>query len=87
MIRPIADRVLVLPDPTEEKVGNIMLPQNAREKPNQGTIVAIGDGKEEKGMRTKVGERILYGKHAGVEIVFDGVSYLIMREADIFAVL
>lgn len=88
IITPVADRVLVLPDPAESITkGGIIIPDSAKEKSMRGTIVAVGPGKNDEPMTVKVGDSVLYGKHAGTEINIDGVSYLIMREADIFAIL
>ena len=88
IITPVADRVLVLPDPAESVTkGGIIIPDSAKEKSMRGTIMAVGPGKNDEPMTVKVGDSVLYGKHAGTEINIDGVSYLIMREADIFAIL
>ncbi|TAG03303.1 MAG: co-chaperone GroES [Cytophagia bacterium] len=92
-IRPLADRVVVEPAVAEEKTaGGIIIPDTAKEKPQRGQIVAIGEGKvAENGTlikpQVKVGDTILYGKYAGTEITVEGKDYLIMREADIFAIL
>lgn len=89
IITPVADRVLVLPDPAESVTkGGIIIPDSAKEKSMRGTIAAAGPGKSsDEPMTVKVGDSVLYGKHAGTEINIEGVSYLIMREADIFAIL
>ncbi|MDR2913184.1 MAG: co-chaperone GroES [Alistipes sp.] len=87
-IKPLADRVVVKPDPAEEKTaGGLIIPETAKEKPLQGTIMAAGPGTEEVKMEVKAGDKVLYGKYAGTEITHDGETYLIMRLSDIFAVL
>mgnify|MGYP003550710024 CR=1 FL=1 len=79
-IKPLADRVLVLPAQAEEKVGGIIIPDTAKEKPQHGTIVAAGNG-------TKDEEMILYGKYSGTELEVEGTKYLIMRQSDVLAVV
>ena len=87
-IKPLADRVLILPAPAEEKtVGGIIIPDTAKEKPLKGEVVAIGNGTKDEDMVLKVGDHVLYGKYAGTEIEFDGEKYLIMRQSDVLAVL
>jgi len=87
-IKPLADRVLIEPAAAEEKTaGGIIIPDTAKEKPQKGTVVAIGPGKKDEPITVKVGESVLYGKYAGTEITIDGVNYLIMRESDIVAVI
>jgi len=87
-IKPLADRVLVEPAAAEEKtVSGIIIPDTAKEKPQKGEVVAIGNGKKDEPLTVKVGDQILYGKYAGTEITVDGNEYLIMRESDIFAIL
>jgi chaperonin GroES len=87
-IQPLADRVLVEPAPAEEKTASgIIIPDSAKEKPQKGSVVAIGNGKKDEPMTVKVGDSVLYGKYAGTEITIDGKEYLIMRESDIFAIL
>lgn len=87
-MKPINDRVVVKPAPAEEKTkGGIIIPDTAKEKPQRGEVVAVGPGKENKGLTVKVGDIVLYGKYAGQEMTFDGVDYLIMREDDILVVL
>ena len=92
-IHPLADRVVVQPAEAEEKTkGGIILPDTAKEKPVEGTIVAAGPGKvadngELVKMTVKVGDKVLYGKYSGTEITIDGEEYLIMRESDIFAIV
>ena len=86
-IQPLADRVLVLPAPAEEKVGGIIIPDTAKEKPLQGTIVIAGNGTKDEEMVLKEGDNVLYGKYAGTEIEFEGEKYLIMRQSDVLAVI
>jgi chaperonin GroES len=87
-IKPLADRVVVEPAPAEEKTaGGIIIPDTAKEKPQRGTVVAVGPGKKDEPMTVKVGDKVLYGKYAGTEINIDGKEYLIMRESDIYAIL
>lgn len=87
-IKPLADRVLVEPAAAEEKTASgIIIPDSAKEKPQKGEVVAVGNGKTDEPMTVKVGDKVLYGKYAGTEITVDGNEYLIMRESDIFAVI
>ncbi|MFH1212964.1 MAG: co-chaperone GroES [Candidatus Neomarinimicrobiota bacterium] len=92
-IKPLADRVLVKPSVSDEKTaGGLYLPDTAKEKPQEGTVVAVGPGKvaddgKKVTMEVKVGDRVLYGKYSGTEVTIDGVEHLIMRESDIFAIL
>lgn len=87
-IKPLADRVLVQPAPAEEKTsGGIIIPDTAKEKPQKGTVIAIGEGTKDNPVTLKVGDNVLYGKYAGTELSFDGEDYLIMRESDIYAVI
>jgi chaperonin GroES len=92
-LKPLGDRVIVKPMETEEKTkGGIIVPDTAKEKPIEGTIVAIGlgkvteDGKQVK-LEVKEGDKVLYGKYSGTEVTVEGEEYLIMRESDIFAVI
>jgi len=87
-IKPLADRVIVEPAPAEEMTaGGIIIPDTAKEKPQKGTVVAVGPGKKDEPTSVKVGDKVLYGKYAGTEITVDGKEYLIMRESDIYAIL
>ena len=91
-VRPLGDRVLVLPiEQDEVKKGGIIIPDTAKEKPQEGKIVAVGPGKHEDGklvpMNVKKGDRVLYSKYGGTEIKIDGKDHLIMREDDILGVL
>jgi chaperonin GroES len=87
-IKPLADRVIVQVSPAEEKTASgIIIPDTAKEKPQQGLVVAVGGGKKDEPMTVKVGDKVLYGKYSGTEISHNGSEYLIMRESDIFAVV
>ncbi len=87
-IKPLADRVVVEVSAAEEKTASgIIIPDTAKEKPQQGLIVAVGNGKKDEPLTVKVGDKVLYGKYAGTEISHDGKEYLIMRESDIFAII
>ena len=87
-IKPLADRVLVEPAAAETKTSSgIIIPDSAKEKPQKGTVVAIGSGTKENPMTVKVGDNVLYGKYAGTELQHDGKDYLIMKESDIFAIV
>ena len=86
-IKPLADRLLVLPAQAEEKVGGIIIPDTAKEKPQHGTIVAAGNGTKDEEMILKEGDEILYGKYSGTELEVEGTKYLIMRQSDVLAVV
>ena len=87
-IKPLADRVLVVPAPAEEKtIGGIIIPDTAKEKPLKGEVVAVGNGTKDEEMIVKVGDTVLYGKYAGTELEWEGEKYLIMRQADILAIV
>ena len=86
-VKPLADRVLVLPAQAEEKVGGIIIPDTAKEKPQHGKVVATGNGTKDEEMVLKEGDEILYGKYSGTELEFDGTKYLIMRQRDVLAVV
>jgi len=93
-IKPLADRILVRPLEAEEKTkGGILLPDTAKEKPQEGKVVAVGKGKvlengNVQAIEIKVGDRVLYGKYSGTEVTTkDGEQLLIMREEDVFAVI
>ena len=85
-IKPLADRVLVLPAQAEEKVGGIIIPDTAKEKPQHGTIVAAGNGTKDEEMVLKEGDEVLYGKYSGTELEVEGTKYLIMRQSDVLSV-
>jgi chaperonin GroES len=75
-IKPIADRVVVEAAPAEEKTASgIIIPDTAKEKPQRGTVVAVGDGKKDEPLTVKVGDEVLYGKYAGTEITYEGKEY------------
>lgn len=87
-LTPLADRVLVEPSAAETTTASgIIIPDTAQEKPQQGTVVAVGNGKPDEPMTVKVGDTVLYGKYGGTEIKHEGKDYLIMRESDIYAVI
>ena len=92
-LNPLDDRVVVKPAEAEEKTkGGIILPDTAKEKPVEGTIVAAGPGKNSDSgelikMTIKVGDKVLYGKYSGTEVTIGGEEFLIMRESDIFAII
>jgi len=87
-IKPLADRVLVAPAAAETTTASgIIIPDNAKEKPQKGTVVAVGKGTKDEPTTVKVGDTVLYGKYAGTELKLDGKEYLIMRESDIFAII
>ena len=87
-ITPLADRVLVQPSAAETKTASgIIIPDTAQEKPQKGSIVAVGKGTKENPITVKVGDNVLYGKYAGTELKYDGEDYLIMKESDILAII
>jgi chaperonin GroES len=87
-IKPLADRVLVEPAAAEEKTASgIIIPDTAKEKPQRGTVVAVGPGKKDEPTTVKTGDTVLYGKYSGTEINVEGTDYLIMRESDILAII
>ena len=87
-INRLSDRVLVLPNPAEEKTaGGLFIPDTAKEKPLMGKVVAVGPGTADVKMEVKEGDNVLYGKYAGTEINVDGVDYLIMKQSDILAIV
>lgn len=86
-ITPLHDRVVVQAAPPDEKKGDIIIPDTAKEKPSRGVVIAVGTGRKDEPMTVKAGDNILYGKFAGTEVKIEGVDYLIMRETDIFAII
>jgi chaperonin GroES len=87
-IKPLSDRVLVEPQAAEEKTASgIIIPDSAKEKPQKGTVVAVGPGTKDEKMEVKIGDTVLYGKYAGTEISVSNKDYLIMRQTDILAVV
>ena len=87
-IKPLEDRVLVEPLEAEEKTASgIYIPDTAKEKPQKGTVVALGPGTKDVIMELKEGDQVLYGKYSGTEISFDGKEYLMMKQSDIMAIV
>lgn len=87
-IKPLEDRVLVLPAPAEEKTASgIIIPDTAKKKPQKGHVVAAGPGKKDEPMSVKVGDAVLYGEYSGTQVTLEGEQYLIMRASDIYAIL
>jgi chaperonin GroES len=90
-IKPLADRVIILPDPEADMIGGLHIPDIAKEKNQTGTVIALGSGRYERGtlipMSTKIGDKVLYGKYIGTEFNMNNTLYLIIRESDIIATL
>ena len=87
-LKPLADRVIIKPTPAEEvTMSGIIIPDSAKEKPLRGQVVAVGNSTKDEEMVLKAGNQVLYGKYAGTEIEFDGEKYLIMRQADVLAIV
>ncbi|WP_312556046.1 co-chaperone GroES [Empedobacter brevis] len=87
-IKPLADRVVIEPAPAETKTASgIIIPDSAKEKPQEGIVVAVGNGKKDEPITVAVGDKVLYGKYSGTELKLEGKDYLIMREADILAII
>jgi len=87
-ITPLADRVLIKVSEAETKTASgIIIPDNAQEKPQKGTVVAVGKGTKDNPVTVKIGDIVLYGKYAGTELKHDGEEFTIMREVDIFAII
>ena len=87
-IKPISDRVVIAPLAAETTTASgIIIPDTAKEKPQKGTVVAVGNGKKDYTMTVKVGDTVLYGKYSGTEFIYEGKDYLIMREEEIYAIL
>ena len=91
-VLPLSDRVMVKAlEETEQMRGGLFIPDTAKEKPQQGEIIAVGPGRYEKNVRVpmevKVGDKVLYGKYSGSEVTIDNVQYLILRESDVLAVI
>lgn len=92
-VKPLSDRVIIRPLEAETKTaGGIIIPDNAKEKPQKGEVVAVGPGKiDENGkkivMSLKKGDKVLYGKYSGTEVTVEGEEYLIVRESDVLAIL
>ena len=88
MLKPLADRVVIEPKEAETKTASgIFIPDTAKEKPQQGTVVAAGPGKKDEPMEVIVGDAVLYGKYAGTEVTVDEKKYLIVKQSDILAIL
>ena len=86
--KPLADRVLVEPATAETKTASgLIIPDTAKEKPQEGVVVAVGNGKKDEPLTVKVGDKVLYGKYAGQELKLDGKDYLIIRESDLLGIL
>ncbi|MFM9839994.1 MAG: co-chaperone GroES [Cyclobacteriaceae bacterium] len=86
--KPNEDRVLVEAAPAEVKTASgLFIPDTAKEKPQKGKVIAIGDGLKDKPVTVKVGDNVLYGKYSGTELTIDGKEYLIMRNSDIFGIV
>ena len=87
-IKPLADRVLIEPMAAETKTASgIIIPDNAKEKPQKGKVVAVGNGTKDEKMTVSKRDTVLYGKYAGTELKLEGQDYLIMRESDILAIV
>lgn len=87
-IQPLSDRVVIEPSPAETKTSSgIIIPDTAKEKPQEGIVVAVGLGKKNEPLTVKTGNKVLYGKYSGTELRFNGKDYLIMRESDILAII
>ena len=87
-VKPIADRVLVEPSAAETTTASgLIIPDTAKEKPQRGIVIAVGNGKKDEPMTVKAGDTVLYGKYAGTEVSFEGKDYLIMKESDILAII
>lgn len=88
MIKPLADRVLVEPKEAETKTASgLYIPDTAKEKPQDGKVIAAGPGKKDEPMEVKVGDEVIYGKYAGTEVTVEGKKYLIVKQSDILAIL
>ena len=88
MIKPLADRVLIEPKEAETKTASgIFIPDTAKEKPQQGTVIAVGPGKKDEPMEVKVGDIVLFGKYSGTEVAVEEKKYLIVKQSDILAIL
>ena len=88
MIKPLADRVVIEPQEAQTKTASgLFITDTAKEKPQQGTIVAAGPGKKDEPMEVKVGDMVLYGKYAGTEVTVDDKKYLIVKQSDILAII
>jgi chaperonin GroES len=87
-LQPLADRVLIEPSAAETTTASgIIIPDTAQEKPQKGTVVAVGTGKKDDPLTVKVGDTVLYGKYTGTELKLEGQDFIIMRESDILAII
>ncbi len=87
-IKPLQDRVLIKPKKADEKTSSgIIIPDSAQEKPQNGTVMAVGNGKQDEPMEVKVGDKVMYGKYAGTEMTYQDEDYIIMRQSDIIAIV
>ncbi|MGB0428562.1 MAG: co-chaperone GroES [Flavobacteriales bacterium] len=87
-LKPLGERVLVRPSEAETKTASgIIIPDAAKEKPQEGEVVAVGKGTKDHDMTVAVGDKVMYGKYGGTEVSIKGVEYLIMKESDIYAIL
>ncbi|OFX44640.1 MAG: co-chaperone GroES [Bacteroidetes bacterium GWA2_30_7] len=87
-IKPLGDRVLIEPSKQEEKTaGGIIIPDTAKEKPQRGIVIAVGNGTKDEKIEVKVGDTVLYGKYAGTELKLESKEYMIMRQSDILAII
>ncbi len=87
-IKPLSDRVLIEPMAAEQKTASgLYIPDTAKEKPQQGKVIAVGNGKKDEPLTVKVGDTVLYGKYSGTELKLEGADYLMMREDDILAII
>jgi len=88
MIKPLADRVLIEPKEAETQTASgLFIPDSAKEKPQQGKVIAAGPGKKDEPMEVKVGDEVLYGKYAGTEVTVEDKKYLIVKQSDILAIM
>ena len=88
MIRPLADRVVIEPKAAETQTASgLFIPDTAKDKPQQGVVVAVGPGKKDEAMEVAVGDVVIYGKYSGTEVSVDGANYLIMKQSDILAII
>ena len=88
MIRPLADRVVIEPQEAQARTAaGLYIPDSAKEKPQQGIVVAVGPGKADEPMEVKLGDTVLYGKYAGVELTVEDKKYLIVKQSDILAII
>ena len=88
MIKPLADRVVIEPQEAQTKTASgLFIPDTAKEKPQQGTVVAAGPGKKDEPMELKVGDTVLYGKYAGTEVTVEDKKYLIVKQSDVLAII